>query len=571
MITHNPAVTRLPKHLKDFIIDQNYEHYTGRDHAVWCYVMRRNLKYLTNVAHSSYLEGLNRTGISINYIPSVQSMNEILKKIGWGAVCVDGFIPPASFMEFQMHKVLVIAADIRAVNQIEYTPAPDIIHEAAGHAPIIADEEYAQYLIKFGEIGSKAFSSAYDYELYEAIRHLSILKADPNSAVADIKEAEHKIELPEKNPAIPSEMSLIRNLHWWTVEYGLIGDIANPKIYGAGLLSSIGESVWALSDQVKKLEYSIDARDYSFDITKPQPQLFVTPNFKFLHDVLDEFASQMSLKIGGIHGLIKAIESKNPATAVLKSGIQICGVLDKVISSGSHIAYIRFIGPSMLCFGDKMLSGHGPETHAHGYGTPVGRVKGAGKPMRMHSTADLAKLCIIEGKKSEFEFQSGVQIKGVLHNVLHKDGNLILLSFTDCTVTYQDTTLFHPDWGIYDMAIGEEVISVYAGVADAERYGLKISPPAEITHRIDYSAEEKRLFDAYDKVRALKNNPLSIETEAFIKSIIAEYPQEWLLLLEALEFVGINNELGALINEHLTCFPYSADIKRLIHFGMEML
>ena len=75
----------------------------------------------------------------------------------------------------------------------------------------------------------------------------------------------------------PSEMSLIRNLHWWTVEYGLIGSVENPKIYGAGLLSSIGESESCLKSAVKKIPYNIDAVDVMFDITEMQPQLFVTP------------------------------------------------------------------------------------------------------------------------------------------------------------------------------------------------------------------------------------------------------------------------------------------------------
>ena len=66
-------------------------------------------------------------------------MNRILKSIGWAAVAVKGFIPPAVFMEFQAYQVLVIATDIRPRSQLTYTPAPDIIHEAAGHAPIIAN------------------------------------------------------------------------------------------------------------------------------------------------------------------------------------------------------------------------------------------------------------------------------------------------------------------------------------------------------------------------------------------------------------------------------------------------
>ena len=152
----NEVLAKLPKHLLSLVIDQPYNSYTARDHAVWRYVMRQNTRYLSKVAHGSYIDGLRQTGISIEQIPHMYGMNRILKDIGWAAVAVDGFIPPAAFMEFQAYKILVIAADIRPINQIEYTPAPDIIHEAAGHAPIIADPEYAEYLQLFGEIGSKS-------------------------------------------------------------------------------------------------------------------------------------------------------------------------------------------------------------------------------------------------------------------------------------------------------------------------------------------------------------------------------------------------------------------------------
>jgi phenylalanine-4-hydroxylase len=104
-----------------------------------------------------------------------------------------------------------------------------------------------------------------------------------------------------------SEMAQIRNLHWWTVEYGLIGTLDNPKIYGAGLLSSIGESAWCMTDEVQKLPYSIDAAHANFDITKPQPQLYVTPNFAYLNLVLEEFANKMALRTGGLSGIEKLI------------------------------------------------------------------------------------------------------------------------------------------------------------------------------------------------------------------------------------------------------------------------
>lgn len=292
----NEVLKRLPEHLRQFVNDQNYDNYTPIDQAVWRYVMRKNVDYLQKVAHGSYLEGLHLTGISIEEIPSMYGMNRILKDIGWAAVAVDGFIPPTAFMEFQAYNVLVIAQDIRQIQNIEYTPAPDIIHESAGHAPIIANPEYAEYLRRFGEIGSKAISSAMDYEMYEAIRHLSIVKEDRESDPKVVDRAEQRVLDLQNSVSELSEMSKIRNLHWWTVEYGLIGDLQNPKIYGAGLLSSIGESKWCMRDEVKKLPYDLKAAEVNFDITQPQPQLFVTPDFAHLSFVLEQFANQMGLR-----------------------------------------------------------------------------------------------------------------------------------------------------------------------------------------------------------------------------------------------------------------------------------
>jgi len=287
----------------------------------------------------------------------MEGMNRILKDIGWAAVSVDGFIPPNAFMEFQAYNVLVIASDIRTIDHLEYTPAPDIIHEAAGHAPIIANPEYAEYLRRFGEIGSKAISSAKDYEMYEAIRLLSILKEDPNSDTKEVEAAQKQVEDLQNNMGELSEMAQIRNLHWWTVEYGLIGDLDTPKIYGAGLLSSISESKWCLTNEVKKLPYSIKAATQNFDITKPQPQLFVTPDFAHLSYVLEEFANKMALRKGGIKGVQKLITSKNLGTIELSTGIQISGVFTNVIADDiNKPVYIQTTGPTALASRDKGIN-----------------------------------------------------------------------------------------------------------------------------------------------------------------------------------------------------------------------
>src|SRR5213596_1160893 len=230
------------------------------------------------------------------------------------------------------HKVLVIACDMRQIQHIEYTPAPDIVHEAAGHAPIIVDREYSKYLQRFGEVGARAMSSKKDFELYQAIRHLSILKEQPNADPKEVEEATKLVEHRQKNLGTPSEMASLSRLHWWTVEYGLIGPLENPKIYGAGLLSSIGESVSCLESKVKKIPYSLAAADTAFDITTKQPQLFVCRDFKHLSDVLEEFASKMAFKIGGLEGVNKAIECKNTATCQYSSGLQVSGVFTEVMT-----------------------------------------------------------------------------------------------------------------------------------------------------------------------------------------------------------------------------------------------
>ena len=395
-IESNTILERIPDHLKQFIKPQNYDEYTAIDQAVWRFVMRKNITHLKNIAHASYLKGLDLTGISIDKIPNMYGMNRILKEIGWAAIAVDGFIPPSVFMEFQAYNVLVIASDIRQLDNMEYTPAPDIIHEAAGHAPIIANPEYAEYLRRFGEIGSKAISSAKDYEIYEAVRHLSIIKESSNPNEQEITVVEKNIINLLESIDKPSEMSLIRNLHWWTVEYGLIGSLNNPKIYGAGLLSSIGESAWCLSEAVEKIDYTINAAYQNFDITKPQPRLYVTPDFAHLSYVLEEFANTMALRTGGLIGIQKLIESKALGTIELSTGIQVSGVFNNVISSEEKPVYIQTTGETALSFRGKELINHGTGVHANGFGSPIGKLKGINLAIEDMSPRDLRAYDIYE-------------------------------------------------------------------------------------------------------------------------------------------------------------------------------
>jgi len=107
---------------------------------------------------------------------------------------MDGFIPPAIFMKFQALKMLVIALDMRSVEHIFYTPAPDFVHELAGHAPFIVDIDYSEFLQPFGEAGMKSIATREDLELHEAIRKLSILKECPGSTEEAITAAESELQ-----------------------------------------------------------------------------------------------------------------------------------------------------------------------------------------------------------------------------------------------------------------------------------------------------------------------------------------------------------------------------------------
>jgi phenylalanine-4-hydroxylase len=572
----NPLIDRLPKHLLQFIKPQDYSDYTPINQAVWRYVMRKNVSYLSKVAHNSYLEGLKKTGLEIDNIPNMYGMNRILKEIGWAAVAVDGFIPPNAFMEFQAYNVLVIASDIRQLEHIEYTPAPDIIHEGAGHAPIIANPEYAEYLRRFGEIGCKAISSHKDYQMYEAIRLLSILKEAEDTPQREIDKAEKAVEDLQNNMGEMSEMAQIRNLHWWTVEYGLIGTIENPKIYGAGLLSSIGESAWCMTNEVEKIPYNINAIAKSFDITKPQPQLYVTPDFAYLSEVLEEFANTMALRTGGLSGIKKLIQSDALGTIEMSTGLQISGIFTNVIELEGKPIYIQTQGKTALSYREKELVGHGTATHASGFGSPIGKLKGINLAIEDMSPRDLKAYKIYEAEKVTLEFEGNIIVEGeIITGSRNLQGEIIIISFKNCTVTHGETILFQPEWGIYDMAVGKKVVSAFSGPADVNSFDLITHVPSSKTIKSKISDSRSDLEGLY---RSIRNYREGTDTNLSLSNIFHEiklnHPNDWLLTLEIAEILSQNkdNDLMQEVLIHLEKLKENRPaIENLIKNGLELI
>lgn len=540
------VVKKVPKHLQKYVVDQQYEKYTPIDQAVWRYVMRQNHNFLKDIAHPSYTSGLKASGIHIEKIPNVQEMNEALSPFGWGAANIDGFIPGVVFFDFQAHGILPIASDIRKLENIQYTPAPDIIHEAAGHAPILCEEKFSEYVKLFGEIGSKALATKEEHELFEAVRTYSNLLESGTATQEEIDQAKANFEEKQKAVTELSEAEQISRLYWWTVEYGLIGTLDNPKIYGAGLLSSVQEGRNSVTDDVEKIPFDLErVISTGFDITKPQPQLFVCESFDQLIEAVTEFSERMAFKVGGTESLEKALRSHHTATFEFSSGLQLTGTLRRIWKDQDGEAiYMKTEGPSALAYKRNEIEGHGKETHKDGFGAPIGTIQHIPVPLENLTNEQLAQYGIEIGKETTLLYSSGVKVTGIPKAFERQEGKLLLIQMVDCSVTLGDEVLFDPSWGLYDLVVGEKVSSVFAGAADNEKFYADLE---EVEQKPLQKRKLTELEKLYGIVRDLRENKQgeSIEEEikAVIETLTNKYPKDWLLRIEILELLADRNIL----------------------------
>jgi phenylalanine-4-hydroxylase len=566
---------KIPAHLQLYISKQHYQQYTPINHAVWRFVMRQNHYYLKNIAHPAYVNGLKNSGINIESIPKVEEMNESLAKVGWGAVTIDGLIPGAAFYGFLQNGLLPIATEIRKIENIAYTPAPDIIHEAAGHAPILLDQSYREFVRKIGEMGAKALSSKEKLEVFKAVRNLTIVAEDPHSTPEQVKEAENQVAEARKKVKGLTEADKVSRLFWWTVEYGLIGELDHPKIYGAGLLSSVGESQSCLAPDVRKIPFSVEeCINTPYDVTKPQPQLFVCSNFEELVAKIDDFAKTMAFRKGGTESLETALKTESTATVVLSSGLQITGIVGEILKDETgEAAYFRTKGPTALSYNDEQLAGHGTETHRKGFGTPIGALKGR-LALEDCDENQLHALGISENSKTSLKFESGVKVEGTVKSIRLVNSRPVLISFGDCTVTYKDQVLFKPDWGTFDMAVGASITSVFAGAADPYSF-FDMQPVSEIEEQ-GARKDETELESLYADIRRIRErkewNPSEVGKIAAI--LDEKYPGDWLLRLEILELYQQFEPTSPNVYQIVSVLDqsdWSPAIKQLIQRGLELI
>jgi phenylalanine-4-hydroxylase len=189
----------------DWTIPQNWTAFSASDHAMWDRLFKRQSDMLPGRAADAFLRGLDVLRLSRPGIPDYRELNSrLLAATGWQIVAVPGLVPDAIFFDHLANRRFPAGNFIRTPDQIDYLQEPDIFHDVFGHVPMLADPIFADYMVAYGKGGLRSLGFG----------------------------ALHKLA----------------RLYWYTVEFGLIKEPAGLRIYGAGIVSSYGESVFALDD-----------------------------------------------------------------------------------------------------------------------------------------------------------------------------------------------------------------------------------------------------------------------------------------------------------------------------------
>ena len=202
-----------PGDLDFFVVPQ--KEFTEEEHEVWRTLYKRQQEILKGRAISLFMDSLSTLGINEDRIPQFDEVNEILmKRSGWQVVPVPGLIPDEPFFELLANKRFPAGNFIRTKDQLDYIQEPDVFHDLFGHVPILADPTFGNYMEEYGKGGLKA--------------------------------------------AKQGMVNKLARLYWYTVEFGLIEEEDGLRIYGAGILSSPTESVFALeSDSPHRIRFNL--------------------------------------------------------------------------------------------------------------------------------------------------------------------------------------------------------------------------------------------------------------------------------------------------------------------------
>ncbi len=222
----------------DWTIPQNWDAFSAEDHAVWDTLYERQIKLLPGRASKAFLRGLDLLKLSESGIPNFEELSErLMKATGWQVVAVPGLVPDDVFFDHMANRRFVAGNFIRRADQLDYLQEPDVFHDVFGHVPLLADPVFADYMEAYGRGGLRALE-------HGALKQLS-------------------------------------RLYWYTVEFGLIQEDDDLRIYGAGIVSSYGESRFALdSDSPNRIGFDLKrVMRTNYRIDDFQQNYFVIPSF----------------------------------------------------------------------------------------------------------------------------------------------------------------------------------------------------------------------------------------------------------------------------------------------------
>jgi len=258
---------REPSTRADFTIDQGWDSYTAEEHAIWRTLFERQEKILVGRACDEFMAGLVGLGVAAGGIPDFRRLNDVLMKAtGWQIVAVPGLVPDFTFFEHLANRRFPSTCFIRTRDQLDYLEEPDMFHDIYGHVPLLMNPVFADYMEAYGKGGVKAMELG-------ALHNLA-------------------------------------RLYWYTVEFGLIKTPAGTRIYGSGILSSKGESIFSLDDdapnrigfdllRVMQTKYRIDDYQESYFVIDSFEQLFEATRPDFTAYYL-ELAQRPNLEPGTI-------------------------------------------------------------------------------------------------------------------------------------------------------------------------------------------------------------------------------------------------------------------------------
>jgi phenylalanine-4-hydroxylase len=225
----------------DWTIPQRWSQYSSDEHVIWNRLFGRQQAQLADRVVPAFKKGVQVLGLGPNGIPRFEALNERLNALtGWSVVAVPGIVPEEIFFHHLANRRFVAGRFIRTPAQLDYLEEPDVFHDVFGHVPLLADPAYARYMQAYGEAGVRA-------------RHGATLRE-------------------------------LARLYWYTVEFGLMRSGDQLRLFGAGIVSSNGESEYAL-DSAEPLRIGFDVRrtmrtDYRIDSF--QKNYFVIESFEDL-------------------------------------------------------------------------------------------------------------------------------------------------------------------------------------------------------------------------------------------------------------------------------------------------